>query len=213
MKMYLSSYKLGNHTDELLRLLGGKTKVGVIMAAQDYKDAETRTERLQEEFAVLTGLGLEPQEVDLRDHFEDNNELASYLASFDLIWVRGGNAFVLRKALAQSGADEILSDLIRSNKIVYGGYSAGICILAPSLHGLELVDVEDLYVPKYQTDIIWDGLNLLPYSLAPHYKSNHYESDAIEDVVKYYKSHDIPFKTLHDGNVLIIDGEIEKVLV
>ncbi len=211
--MYLSSYKLGNHTDELLRLLGGKTKVGVIMAAQDYKDAETRTERLQEEFAVLTGLGLEPQEVDLRDHFEDNNELASYLASFDLIWVRGGNAFVLRKALAQSGADEILSDLIRSNKIVYGGYSAGICILAPSLHGLELVDVEDLYVPKYQTDIIWDGLNLLPYSLAPHYKSNHYESDAIEDVVKYYKSHDIPFKTLHDGNVLIIDGEIEKVLV
>ncbi len=211
--MYLSSYKLGNHTDELLRLLDGKTKVGIIMAAQDYKDAVTRAERLQAELDALTGLGLEPEEFNLRDYFTDTSGLRERLASYDLIWVRGGNAFVLRKALAQSGADKILADLIRSNQIVYGGYSAGVCILSPNLHGIELVDVENTYVPGYQTETIWEGLGLLPYSVAPHYKSDHYESDAIDDVVAYVEARNIPFRTLHDGDVLVIEGETEKHLI
>lgn len=210
--MYLSSYKLGNHTSELLTLLDGKTNVGVIMAAQDYKDAETRAERLQEEFDALKGLGLKPQEVDLRDYFADNSGLYERLASFDLIWVRGGNAFVLRKAFAQSGADAVLSKLIQEESVVYGGYSAGICVLSPSLRGLELVDVEQMYVPGYSSETIWDGLGLLPYSIAPHYKSGHYESDAIDDVVAYYENHHITYKTLHDGEVLLINGDTEKHL-
>lgn len=210
--MYLSSYKLGDFTAELIRLLDGKKKVGVIMAAQDYKDAETRTERFLEECAALQRLGLEPEEVDLRNYFNGQAGLGKRLASYDMLWVRGGNAFVLRKALAMSGADKILVDLIRQEKIVYGGYSAGVCILAPDLRGLELVDVETMYVPGYQAATIWDGLGVLSYSVAPHYKSDHYESDAIDDVVEYYKAQKIPYKTLCDGDVLIIDGDTETLL-
>ena len=212
MKMYLSSYKLGNHTDELLRLLGGNTKVGVIMAAQDYKNADDRAVRLQAELDDLKSLGLEPEELDLRQYFGTNRGLANRLESYDLVWVRGGNAFVLRKALAQSGADKILTDLINDERIVYGGYSAAVCVLAPDLHGIELVDVENMYVPGYRPETIWQGLGLLPYSVAPHYKSDHYESDAIDDAVAYFKTHNIPFKTLCDGDVLVIDGAKEKIL-
>lgn len=182
------------------------------MAAQDYKDAETRAERLQAELEALTALGLEPEEIDLRKYFDNNNGLAERLKSYDLIWVRGGNAFVLRKALAQSGADAILTNLIQNNQIIYGGYSAAVCILAPDLHGIELVDVEKMYVPGYQTDTIWDGLGLLPYSVAPHYKSDHYESDAIDDVVTYFETNNISHKTLQDGDVLVIEGETERLL-
>lgn len=212
MKLYLSSYKLGNHVAELLRLLKGRSKVGVIMAAQDYKDAETRTARLLEECTALQDLGLEPEEVDLRDYFKNHEGLAERLASYDMLWVRGGNTFVLRKALATSGADKLLVDLIRQEKIVYGGYSAGVCILAPNLQGIELVDVENIYVPDYQPNTIWDGLGLLAYSVAPHYKSNHYESDAIDDVVEYFEAQKIPYKTLSDGDVLLIDGDTETLL-
>ena len=46
----------------------------------------------------------------------------------------------LRRALAASGADEMIADLVRADRIVYGGNSAGACVLAPSLRGLETVD-------------------------------------------------------------------------
>lgn len=182
------------------------------MAAQDHKDVETRNARLLEEHTALQNLGLEPEEIDLRDYFKNQESLAERLASYDMLWVRGGNAFVLRKALAMSGADKLLVDLVRQENIVYGGYSAGVCILAPDLRGIELVDVETMYVPCYQSETIWNGLALLPYSIAPHYKSDHYESDAIDDVVEYFEAHKIPYKTLSDGDVLVIDGNNETLL-
>lgn len=207
MKLYLSSYKLGTQAPELLVLLNGGTKVGVIMAAQDYKDVETRTERFLEECAALKKIGLEPEEIDLRDYFVKHDGLAERLSKYDMLWVRGGNAFVLRKALAMSGADKIVVDLIQREQIVYGGYSAGVCVLTPDLHGIELVDVENIYVPGYQSETIWEGLNLLPYAVAPHYKSDHYESAAIDDVVEYFIAHKTPYKTLSDGDALVIDGD------
>jgi dipeptidase E len=40
-----------------------------------------------------------------------------------------------------SGLDNVLRRFaIEDNGILYGGYSAGICVLSPSLKGLELVD-------------------------------------------------------------------------
>jgi len=32
-----------------------------------------------------------------------------------------------------SGLDEILKDLLKKENILYGGYSAGVCVLAPTL--------------------------------------------------------------------------------
>ena len=212
MKLYLSSYKLGDHNAELLNLLEGKKRVAVIMAAQDYKSPEARKERLADECTIFQQMNLLVEELDLRSYFKSHEGLAERLEQYDLLWVRGGNAFVLRKALAMSGADKILPDLIRDEKIIYGGYSAGICVLAPSLHGLEYVDVEKIYVPDYQSETIWDGLGLLPYSIAPHYRSDHYESDAIEDVVEYFETHKMPYKTLRDGEALLIDGDKETLL-
>jgi len=43
--------------------------------------------------------------LDLRDYFTDHQRLADTLAGFQLVWLRGGNAFILRYALARSGAE------------------------------------------------------------------------------------------------------------
>ena len=56
-----------------------------------------------------------------------------------------------------------------------------------------------------QSNIIWKGLNLINYTIIPHYKSDHPESAAVNKVVDYYKSHNIPFKTISDGNVIVIE--------
>ncbi|HSX17733.1 MAG TPA: Type 1 glutamine amidotransferase-like domain-containing protein [Patescibacteria group bacterium] len=165
-----------------------------------------------EEIDRLKSIGLDPIEIDLRSYFDRPESLKEKLAGFDLIWVRGGNAFVLRRAFKQSGADNVVADLLAEDKIVYGGYSAGIDMLTPSLHGAELVDEPDIVPDDYQPDIIWECLGLVSYAIAPHYKSDHPESAAIDKSVEYLIDNHIPFIALHDGEAIVIKGTNQKVV-
>lgn len=210
MRLYLSSYRLGSKPDELLKLLNGKKKTGVIFNAYDANSDTQRKESLEREFGDLRGLGLEPEEVDLRQYFGKPEGLKEKLASYDLIWVRGGNVFVLRRAFKQSGADKAIAELLADDAIVYGGYSAGIDILTPTLHGIELVDDPNLVPEGYDPGIIWECLGLLPYSVAPHYKSDHPESADVDKSVEYMIDNHMLFIALRDGEAIVIDGDEQR---
>ena len=51
--------------------------------------------------------------------------------------------------------------------------------------------------------VIWDGLGLIPYSIAPHFKSNHSESGRVDAMVRSFVDHKMPFVALRDGEVII----------
>lgn len=212
MRLFLSSYKLGNKPDELPALVDDNKRTAIIMNSQDAKTPESRTERLQQEVASLTALGLQPEELDLRKYFGKSNELKKFVKNFGLVWVRGGNVFLLRRAFKQSGFDEIITDLLKNDQIAYGGFSAGVCVLAPSLNGVELVDPKDEIAKGYDKEVVWDGLGVLDYAVAPHYKSNHPESDDIQKCVEYFADNHILFKTLRDGEIIVINGDSEKIV-
>ena len=212
MRLFLSSYKLGSKPNELPALVGDNKRTAIIMNAQDAKTLESRAERLQQEIDALTALGLRPEELDLRQYFGKSADLKEIMKDFGLVWVRVGNAFILRKAFKQSGFDKILTELLENDQIAYGGYSAGVCVLAPSLHGIELVDPKDKTAKGYETEIVWDGLGILDYAVAPHYKSDHPESDDIDKCVEYFADNHILFKTLRDGEIIIINGDNEKII-
>lgn len=211
MRLYLSSYGLGNYPKQILNLVAGK-RVAVIMNAQDAKPVERRQERLQQEFEAFTSLGLSAKELDLRKYFDRKTKLKEELVNYDFIWVRGGNAFLLRRAFSRSGFDNLLIEMLRDDTIAYGGFSAGICILAPSLHGIELVDPTDEIADGYDKKVVWGGLGIINFAIAPHYKSNHPESDNIEKCVEYFAKNHMPYKTLRDGEVILINGNIEKLI-
>lgn len=143
--------------------------------------------------------------MDLRQFFGQKEELAKELENYDIIWVRGGNCFVLRQAMKLSGLDTILQEFHNQkvNKI-YGGYSAGICVLAPTLKGINLVD-EPICIYPETSEIIWTGLGILDYSIAPHYKFEHPESADIDKVVEYFIENKMLFKALKDDEVLIVN--------
>ncbi len=204
MRLYLSSYGLGDEARKLRGLAGGNKKVAVIANACDFRDAATRQERLEREFSDLASLGFEPEEIDLRQYF-DGSFTAKDLEEYGLVWVRGGNVFNLRRAMAYSCFDKAITELLQKDVIAYGGYSAGACVLAPSLHGIELCDNPNEIPEGYQHEIIWNGLGLIPYAVAPHYKSDHPETERIDKVVGYFEQHKIPFKALHDGDVIVMD--------
>lgn len=212
MRLFLSSYRLGNKPDELPVLVGDNRRTAIIMNAQDAKTPESRSERLQQEIESLTALGLQPEELDLRNYFGKPDELREFIKNFGLVWVRGGNVFLLRRAFRQSGFDEIITDLLKNDQIAYGGFSAGVCVLAPSLKGIELVDPKDEIADGYDEKVIWDGLGVLSYAIAPHYKSDHLESDDIQRCVEFFTDNHILFKALRDGEAIVIQGGSEKII-
>jgi dipeptidase E len=160
----------------------------------------------------LESIGLKPTEIDLRQYFGKAGELKRALSEYDLIWVRGGNVFVLRRAFRQSGADNVIKELLENDSVAYGGYSAGVDILQPHLHGIELVDPPDVVPEGYDAEVIWDCLGLLPYCVAPHYKSDHPESEDIDRTVLYYIENHVPFIALRDGEAIVVNGETQSIV-
>ncbi|MGB2791463.1 MAG: Type 1 glutamine amidotransferase-like domain-containing protein [Candidatus Moraniibacteriota bacterium] len=204
MKLYLSSYRLGDKPEQLAELLGDNKKVVVIPNALDFSTDLARREQSQKrEFDDLKSIGLDAEELDLRLYFGKQGELEKKIKEYGLIWVRGGNAFVLRQAMRQSGLDEILKELAKGDEIVYGGYSAGVCVIGPTLKGVELVDDPTIVPDGYQKEIPWDGIGLIDFSFAPHYQSDHAESSAVDKMIDFYKKNAMPFRALKDGEVII----------
>lgn len=202
MRLYLSSYGFGDEVDTLCDWARDR-RLGFVPNALDYVDAEPRERSNAQRLAELRSLGIATDVLDLADYFGDPEELGKTLYGFDGVWVRGGNTFVLRKAMSLSGFDDHLRDRVDSD-FLYAGYSAGACVLAPDLRGLQQVDDPNA-IPYAESSPQWEGLGLLDYLILPHYDSDHPESPLIAEEVKYCERHGIPFRTLRDGEVLAFE--------
>ena len=202
VRLYLSSFRVGAHPERLLSLVSGR-RTAVVANAMDAQPVAERTSGARQEFSDLCALGLDVAELDLR-----RPGAAGQLASFDIVWVRGGNVFVLRRVLDDSGADDVLIDLIRRSAIVYAGYSAGACVLAPDLTGLERVDNVNAVANP-----LTSGLALLDRPIVPHVRSpGHPETAACDAVAAAYAVAGRPHWALRDGEVLVVDDSNSEVL-
>lgn len=206
MRLYLSSYKFGNYTEELVRLSSINKRAGIIMNAVDWGDPVRVSSSLKDQIDVLKSLGFEPEQIDLRDYFGKHDDLKKHLSSFGLVWVYGGNSFVLKRAYEQSGFDIIIKEMLFKDEIIYAGFSAGIVLLSKSMKGLEIVDDPTIVPEGYKADFDWDGLGILDYYIAVHYKSDHAESSDVDKEIEYCEKNNISYKTLSDGEVIIING-------
>ena len=75
MKLYLSSYGLGNHSKELIKLIGANKKIAIIGNAGDhFGNKKERKESIQRQATSLSKIGLIPQEIDLRKYFGKEKE-------------------------------------------------------------------------------------------------------------------------------------------
>jgi len=214
MRLYLSSYLWGNKPEKIVELIGkDKKHAALITNSADQFPDEGIVERMVQDQEFLNNMGITSERLDLRNYFGDKKtELPDKLNEFGFIWVRGANVFVLRRAMKQSGFDDLLIELLKNDKIAYGGYSAGACVLGSTLRGLDLVDDCKIAPEGYMTETIWEGLGALPYAVAPHYKSDHPESNMIDNAIEYFIENNIPYKALHDGEVIFTDGNTESVL-
>lgn len=125
----------------LASLISDRKRVAVIRNALDFSNDIERLKRGPDrKFDNLTALRLKPDEIDLREYFQNSRDLQKALVHFDAAWVIGGNAFISRRAMKESGLDNILINRLEDDELTYAGYSADACVVSLTPRGTDLVD-------------------------------------------------------------------------
>lgn len=205
MRLFLSSYRFGTDPGLLLGVTRGPCPIAVIANAADAWPSRARDSAVASELAPLRALGYEPTEVDLRDHVGAPDGLRAALSPFGALWVRGGNTFVLRARLALCGGDEILTDLVRSGGLAYAGYSAGACLVTPSLRGLEFSDDPGEVDAVCGVPARWDGLGWVDYAIVPHAGDSPLADAGVARTLDFLTRERLPFRALGDDEVIVVD--------
>jgi dipeptidase E len=206
VRLYLSSFRMGDDFSRLAEALPAGAAVAVVSNAVDFIPREDRLAYARDVFDPLDHFrswGFAAHDLDLREHFGRSRELEEALAKVHLVWANGGNAFLLRRAMMQSGLDCILRERVLAGTLVYGGWSAGAVVAGPTLRGIELMDDPEAVVDGYISEPVWDGLGLVDFSIIPHFQSPHPEAEAAARVVAWMTKKGLPFRALRDGEAVI----------
>jgi dipeptidase E len=213
MRYYLSSFKLGSGSGLLASLYDDGRPVAYIANALDHvSDNVWLDEWMATDLGELSAAGVRAERLDLRAYFGADQKLERVLKSFCGVWLSGGNVFVLRQAMMLSGLDRYLHNHRDRSDFTYGGYSAGCCVLSPTLRPYARVD--DPHVRPYAQamETIWDGLGILDFAYMPHFQSNHSESNLIEGEIAFCIENKIPYRAFRDGEVLAIERGRQRVI-
>ena len=116
-----------------------------------------------------------------------------------------GNTFVLRKAMNLSGFDDLLLEYSKYEDYIYAGYSSGICCLCEDMTALAVMDEPETDPYNSGLPPIYQGIGFIKEVLIPHYQSDHKETELASDAVRFCQEKEISYRTLQDGDVLIVD--------
>lgn len=197
MKLFLSSILIPVPS-ELSKLIGkplAEVSVAMITNAKDYYTERPKAFTVNRHMTFMQQLGLKVDAIDLRD-YEDSEVLKNKLASYDLVWVMGGNTFMLRYEMQRSGFDRILRELLERG-IVYGGDSAGALVAGTSIKGIESADE-----PTFAEEVIEEGMNLVPFVIMPHI-----DNPSFADVLPVARELHENMIELKDSQAVIFDGD------
>ncbi len=211
VKLYLSSFRLARNRGALRDLVGRAGRAALVFNACDIY-GDSRLLNLQRETEDLASLGFECEELDLRSYFADFDGLRIRLDTYDLIWVVGGNSFVLARAMTQSRFGQAAFKPLDDGRLVYAGYSAGICVTAPDLEGIRLMDEPDALPAGYPEDVQATTLDWVPWRIVPHWRSQHPEAPLAELAVEHLLHNGLPFRTLRDGQAIVVEGDDSRLV-
>ena len=206
MKLLLGSFWTSTEQDrELSKLVGRKpqnTKVAYIENAYDvYHDEESLIEGRK----ILKDKGFDFELVDLRDFKDKYEELRKKLESKDVFWLTGGNPFYLRWLMRETGADEIITDLLKKGK-VYVGASASSVVAGPTLKYFDNQDD-----PNEAKEVIWEGLGLTQTVVVPHIDNKEF-GEGCREAGELLKKEGFTTQPIKDDQVLLINDNIQIVI-
>ena len=126
-------------------------------------------------------------------------EIEDTLRRATLVYVPGGNTFLLNHRLHISGVMPYLRKKIQSG-LPFVGVSAGTILCGPNI--LTANDMNTVRTPHF------DGLNLVPFNFFAHYADDGYGQSVHDDWLgDYHFFQDNPVVMLSDGAYIKVDGK------
>jgi dipeptidase E len=126
-------------------------------------------------------------------------EIEDIIRESALVYVTGGNTFLLNHRLHSSGVMPYLKKKIQNGLPVIG-VSAGMILCGPNI--LTSKDMNTVETPHF------DGLNLIPFNFFAHYADDGYGQSVHDDWLgDYHFFHDNPVILSSDGAYVKVDGK------
>ena len=133
----------------------------------------------------------------------DRDSLLRTLDRITLLYVPGGNAFVLAARLQQAELMAEIAQRVRDG-LAYVGFSAGAVLC-----GLDILNSNDNNAPGCQD---FAGLGLVPFSLNVHYPADESRTERDEQIAAYHAFHSTPVLALEDDtHVRVKDSEVALI--
>jgi dipeptidase E len=219
IRLYLSSQGLGNDPDVIRPRESSSNHALIVLNALDAYPNSRQGARA-DEIASLTALGYHCNELDLRNYFNqpmDSSQpqtssdlaLTQALERTNLIWVVGGNTFVLARAMTAANFKPalLLANTRRIHQglasLTYGGYSAGSVVAGIDLQGIDIMDDPDVIPTGYDSHTQALTLGLINDRIIPHYQSDNPESAKADEAVAFLEHQNLKYRALRDGEVWI----------
>jgi dipeptidase E len=125
-------------------------------------------------------------------------EIEDVLRRAALVYVPGGNTFLLNHRLHVSGVMPYLRKKVQAG-LPFVGFSAGTILCGPNI--LTAKDMNTVETPHFES------LNLVPFNFLAHYTDNGYGQSAHDEWLEdYHFFHDNPVIMLRDGAYVRVDG-------
>lgn len=203
MKLFLASQGLPkDYKDKFFSLLPGRNNpprvAWIADAAEPYlvKGPALWLDLSKKE---LEDYGLELIDVRLLDYVGKTDQLKLLLEPLDCVWIAGGNTHYVRYAMAKSGFDNFINELLE-NGLVYAGESAGAMVVAPNIELSESTSEELVDVPE----IIEKGLGLYEKLILPHWDVPEFKEELLK-IEAHHKARGRETVFLINSEVIVVN--------
>lgn len=155
----------------------------------------------REIFPLLRSFDFErAYKVDNEFNFEE------YLSQFEFIFFSGGNTHILSYWMKKTGSDLIIKRLVNTNKIVYGGESAGAIYTYKNLEYYKELDE-----PEKAPEPIDEALDLVDFAVIPHWQVPEYQT-ALSNIKSKFDQKGIKTYTITNDQALFLDENIISII-
>jgi peptidase E len=201
MKLFLAS-----SADKTLQLLGkqvpdiGKKVLFVANAADPYADrfwVDWDRNKFKE-------LGYQLHELDLRETTPE--KLKRFLQSNDILHICGGSVYYLVSLIRERHFDNIITQAIRDEAVVYTGTSAGSIIVSDNIRAFSYDEEEREYIKKVPDH---KGLGILNFAIMPHCNNPDFVSEHKKVVEKMAGDPTAIFYIQDHQVIWVKDGYVE----
>lgn len=185
--------------DEIIKLLQKPAYDITVAFISTAAKPQENIDYLKRDWTIMRDeMGFNVEEVDIEGKKE--SEVMKLLELKDVIFIEGGNAFYLLKAMRACNFEKIIRKLLKQGK-VYIGVSAGSMVAGKTIKtaGWKNGDKNIVGLKNLK------GLNLVPFDIFVHYQPEH--AEIIKQNIKSPRKRKKKLKILTDDQAILVQGK------